>query len=402
METLKVALVSDWFYPKVGGVETHIHELALRLQGMGHEPHVITHIAAAQGLHDGWKPPYPVHRFKAAIYVKRLHVGAGLGMMRKVNDLYKEIGFDVTHAHGLFSPLAMLTSYVSRGIRDVPVVATNHSLLGSPRLGFAYKRLVRFMARKVDVFIAVSSVVAEDTRRMLGGSLGERRLVVIHNGVDTGFWRPPSSEERSEARRRLGVEDRLVIGVVARLTRRKRVDLIPRLAERLGGEAVFLMAGDGPERSMLEEMVRERGVEGRVIMLGFLPREKVREVLWASDVFLSPGELEACPIAVIEAQSAGIPVVGRNRSGVGDIVVHGETGFLFDSLDEAAGYLETLLANRSLRGRMAAAARRRAVERFSWESVVNRILEAYREAMDMASSIDRHMLLHRAWMRVKG
>ncbi|MDK2384681.1 MAG: glycosyltransferase, partial [Candidatus Korarchaeota archaeon] len=326
---------------------------------------------------------------------------AGLGMMRRINDLYKEQGFDVTHAHSLFSPLAMLTSYVSRGIRDVPVVATNHSILGSPRLGFAYRPLVRFMARKVDVFIAVSSVVAEDTRRLLGGSLGDRNIMVVHNGIDTGFWRPPSPGERGEARRRLGVDDRLVVGVVARLTRRKRVDLVPELASRLGSEVVFLVAGDGPQREELLERAERLGVRDRIVLLGFVPRERVREVLWASDVFLSPGELEACPIAVIEARAAGVPVVGRNRSGVGDIVVQGETGLLFDEVWEAAEHLSLLLGDEAARRRMAAASRRRAEEAFSWASVAGRSLEAYRRALEAASEVDRHMLLHRAWLRVR-
>lgn len=402
METFKIALVSDWFYPKIGGIETHIHELALKLVDIGHEPHVITHAVRNGGAADDQHFPYSVHRFKASIYISRLGAGAGFSMIRRINDLYKEQGFDITHVHSLFSPLALITSYISRGIRGVPVVATSHSMLGSSRLGFMYKPVLRFMTRKIDVFIAVSSVVAEDTRRLLGGSLKGREVVTVHNAIDTEYWRPPSPGEREEARRKLGAEDEIIVGVVARLTRRKRVDIIPRLARRLGRRAVFIVAGDGPRRRFLEEEAARLRVKDRVRLLGFVPRDTVRELLWASDVFLSPGELEACPIAVIEAQASGVPVVGRNRSGVSDIVVHGETGMLFDDFEGALSSLDLIIGDSRMRRRMSLAARRRAVENFSWSVTIRRVLDAYGKALSMADTVDRRMLLYKAWRRVKG
>ncbi len=407
METLKVALASDWFHPKVGGIETHIHELALKLLERGHEPHVITHDYRVLAPYtDSF--PYPVHRFSSFIYFKESHISLGPNLLWQANELYKRVGFDVTHVHSIYSPLSIAIANLSRGIRSVPVVATNHSFFGKPRLGLLIQRLIRHYTRRVDVFIAVSSPVAEDTRRVLGESLKDRPVLTIPNAVDPEFWRPPTEDEKQRARRELGLDDEgMAVAVVGRLTERKGIHRVPdilRKAKHLAGKdrIYLLIAGDGPLKTLIMEEITRNGLDGSSRLLGFMPRAKLRSVYWAADALLIPGPLEALPITSLEAMSCGLPIIAWRGSGLTDVVLDGETGFLVRSLDEFAERLALLAGDEDLRHRLGGHARRRIVEEFSWDRVLDRILEAYRVAIDRAAGDDKRYLLYRLWRRVKG
>lgn len=407
METLKVALASDWFHPKVGGIETHIHELALKLLERGHEPHVITHDYRVLAPYTD-PFPYPVHRFSAFVYFKESHISLGPSLLWQANELYKRVGFDVTHVHSIYSPLSIAIANLSRGIRGVPVVATNHSFFGKPRLGFLIQRLIRHYTRRVDVFIAVSRPVAEDTRRVLGEGLNGRPVYTIPNAVDPGFWRPPTDYERLRARRELGLDEEVVaVAVVGRLTKRKGFHKVPDIlgrAKRLAGrdKISLVIAGDGPLKPLIVEEIARNGLDGSSKLLGFMPRAKLRSVYWAADALLVPGPLEALPITSLEAMSCGLPIIAWRGSGLADAVLDGETGFLVRSLEEFAERLALLAGDEDLRRRLGGRARRRVLEEFSWDRVLERILEAYRVAMDRAAGDDKRYLLYRLWRRVKG
>ena len=411
METLKVALVSDWFCPKIGGIETHIHELSLSLLKLGHEPHVITH--DYRGWSGEWgcgRYPYPVHRFRGMVYLRRLHVSTGPGMLRSINRLYKGIGFDVTHVHSLYSPLAMGVAQLSRGVRSVPVVATHHSLLPRSAAGRAAARiLISFLAKRIDLIIAVSNAVRRDTMALLGRRGNGHRTIVVPNAIDPGFWRPPEPDERAEARRALGIaEDEIVVTVVGRLTKRKEIHHMPWIARRAWEKAgtskrvTLLVVGDGPERYRVERAAAAASNPPgfRVLVTGFRPRSLLRQVYWASDILAVPSEYEAFSITALEALACGVPVVGRSGSGIEDLVATTGGGLLAGSLSEMSDSIAQLLVNDELRAKLAAAAVKRVQSHYSWDHVAPRIVEAYRLAMREASISDREFLLHRLWLRV--
>ena len=409
METLRVALVSDWFYPKIGGIETHIHELALNLLRAGHEPHVITHdYRHHEGIRswDDRKLPYPVHRLHGSIYFKRVHVSLGPGALVEANRLYKRLRFDVTHVHSIYSPLGVAVAKVSRGIRDVGVVATNHSLFSwDSKVSKLTAMLVRRSLRHVDVFIAVSRVVEEDTKRLLGDKLGDRPLLRIPNAVDPVYWRPPEPEERERARKLLGIgSDEYTVLVIGRFTKRKAVHRAPRLAaaaaEKTGRRTRLLIVGDGELRRLVEEeAARYSNGLLRVDIHGFQPRERLRLYYWAADTTLITSRMEAFSITAVESMATGTPVVGYRGCGLEDVVAPG-TGFLAGSDDEVVEALAMLAADEELRHRMAAAAARRAQALFTWDAVLPKILDAYRLAMTIAETEDKHYLLHRAWLEI--
>ncbi len=408
MESLKIAIASDWFYPKVGGIEAHIDELARRLLSAGHEPYVITHdYRYLRPYSDDF--PYPVVRFPASVYLKKYHVSFGSSQFWRINEFYKEVNFDITHVHSIYSPLSVAVSKISRGIRGVPVVATNHSFYGKPPLDPVIRPLVRHELKKVDTFIAVSTPVAEDTRRLLGDSIEGRPVFVVPNGIEVSRWRPPEPEEREKAREELGIKDELAILYVGRMTERKNAHKMPfilREALKLGGipkdRVKLLVVGDGPMRPVLEENLLKTGIGEITVMKNFVPRGELLHLYWASDLVVVPGLLETFSVVALEAMATGRPVVGHNGSGLSDVVSHGKTGLLSLNEKDMARNLALLLTDRELLVKMGFRARKRVERRFSWENVLKRLLRVYRVTLDVGSEVDRRYLFYKIMRRIDG
>ena len=379
MESLKIALASDWFFPSIGGIEYHIHDLALNLVDMGHDVHVITRF----GDFPDKTLPYTVHRFKGRITVDSLHVSMGLDLLKRVNELYKKEHFDITHGHSIYSPIAVGVSNLSSGIRGVPSIITNHSFLGKSILNPTYIFLLRASLRKVNGFIAVSNAVQKDLEKILGPRLRNKPIHVVPNGIDTNFWKPV--EDKEEWKSRIGL-DGVVITTTSRLTKRKRIDLIPKLAKILTREyrmtdIKFVIIGDGPERRKIEELIKSYHVQDKVLMVGKQPREKVREYLWASDIYLSPTIYEAFGIAALEALSCGVPVIANNHGGISEIVKHGFTGLISQDDKELLENIVYLLNNVELIEEMGKNARKIVKEKFTWEKITKEIVEIYKKTI---------------------
>ncbi|AEK72526.1 glycosyltransferase [Thermococcus sp. 4557] len=406
MESLKIAIASDWFYPKIGGIESHIDELARNLVLMGHEPYVLTHdYRYMKPYIDSF--PYHVVRFPGTFYFKKYHSSVGFSQFWKINEFYKKTGFDITHVHSIYSPLAVAVSKISRGIRNVPVVATNHSFYGRPSLDFLIGPFIRHNLKRIDTFVAVSTPVAEDTRNLLGNKLNGRPVVVVPNGIDVRKWRPPEPEERERARRDIGVRDEIVVLYLGRMTKRKQAHRIPVMVKealkRSGipkSKVKLIMVGNGPMRPVLERNLQETGIGEITELYDFMERGRLLPLYWAADLVLMPGILEAFPVVGLEAMATGNPVIGRNESGLSDMVVHGITGLLAVSEEGMADNLARVFEEPELLVEMGVAARERARRDFSWEVMLRRLLRVYRMTIEVGSEVDRLYLLYKAMRRL--
>jgi glycosyltransferase involved in cell wall biosynthesis len=201
----------------------------------------------------------------------------------------------------------------------------------------------------------------------------EGKVQVIHNGVSLDRLTPPTSELPE------GVwvkSDQPLVLTVARLHPQKGLTYLLSAATCVPG-AMFLVAGDGPERGALEAESRRLGLAERVRFLGH--REDVPALLRSCDIFVLPSLFEGLPVAVLEAMGAGKPVVATAISGTDEAVVHGETGFLVAAGDPVglAEAIRRLLADPSLALRFGMAGRARVERQFSSETMADRVSEMY-------------------------
>lgn len=261
---------------------------------------------------------------------------------------------------------------VVHGIRELHVTEGEEVERPWTRVAIALERLGSPL---VDAYIA--------NWRGAAAFLSERgiptgKFIVIPNGIDPSEWKGGS---------RRPVADMPTIVCVAHFRPPKRHgDLIGGVALLLqrGVGVRCLLVGDGLRRPEMEALARRRGVDRAVEFLGRRLPEEVRALLGSSDVFVLSSLWEGMPASVMEAMSAGLPVVGTDVPGIRDLVVEGVTGYLVPARDPAglAARLEPLLRDPGLRMRMGEAGHARIVEEFSLDKMVERHAQSYRSLLD--------------------
>lgn len=383
MTRWKVALVCDWFLPRIGGLELLVRDLARALNQRGHEAHIIcstreppngTDSLELQGL--------TVHRLQAPLLPQTQTVFSRHAVTELERLLLRE-RYDLIHAHTILSPLAHAATFLAHRHR-LPSLLTEHSVLRGASMALlrALAKISGF-ASWPTLLTAVSRYVAEDLRQLSG-----REAHVLHNATDLTEW------YAAGAGRAESPAETQHVATVMRFTRRKRpvdiVRMIPQLQRHLPHELWprFTLVGDGPEMPRVRREIERLGVSPWVELPGFLPRPRIREILARAAVFVMPCRKEAMSIASVEARAMGLPVLARRPNGVSDVIEHGVHGFLAASDEEFVGCLAQLLSDAGLRQRMSEETRR-GLERFSWDHSIRRHIELYELARERVHGAGR-------------
>ncbi len=215
----------------------------------------------------------------------------------------------------------------------------------------------------------------------------KRLLHVVPNAVDVALFAPA---DREATRRALGLGEGPMLSTVGRLNYEKGFDVALEALARIATDypdARLLVVGKGEEREELESLARRLGVSERADFVGRQPPEMVAKYLAASDAFLFPTRRdEAFGIVTAEAMSCGVPVVASRIGAVSEILgsLNGEpVGILVrpGSVDELESAVRRLLRDPALRVSLGAAARARAVGEYSLETMIDRTVAVYREAI---------------------
>lgn len=301
----------------------------------------------------------------------------GLGGARRVPALRRMLRRarpDVFHAH-MSSPVAAkwgLTAAVLAGVRAVvgTVQVISHYVPDrSTRLQ------LRLLARQVDRYLAVSREIATGLVEDYGWPAA--KIEIVHNAVEIERF---GGDASPALREELGASDRPLVLTAARLSDQKGLPVLLEAASEVP-EAVFALAGEGPERVRLEELAERRGVAERVRFLG--RREDVPELLAACDVFALPSLYEGTSLAVLEAMAARRAVVSSAIGGTEELIEDGSSGLLVPAGDAAAlaAALRRLLGDSGLRERLAGRARERAEREFTRAGLAARVSAVYEDLL---------------------
>jgi glycosyltransferase involved in cell wall biosynthesis len=250
----------------------------------------------------------------------------------------------------------------------VPVVISALHSTGWPD---GVGRLNRMLTPLTDAFIGV----AKSHGRYLTEeeNFPADKVFVIPNGVDTDQYVP--NEAGDAVRRQLGISPTApIVATVAALRPEKNHEMLldaARLVINRMPEAHFLIVGDGPQRMSLEQRAIDLGIVHNVHFLGC--RHDVPRILSAAHVFALTSHNEANPLSILEAMSAGVPVVATNVGSVCESVLPGQTGWLVPPGDviEFANRTLHLLSSQPDRYRMSHAARQLVVDHASLNATVH-------------------------------
>ncbi|MEJ1296927.1 MAG: glycosyltransferase family 4 protein [Candidatus Sedimenticola sp. (ex Thyasira tokunagai)] len=369
---MRIAQISADFAPNIGGVASHVIELGQAQAQLGEEVHVVTRplgeMRSKKELWQGmtvYRPnlprPKPFYDWMLA---------------RWLRGFYATVKPDIIHVHGL-RPLK-----ATRNL-PCPVLFTNHTSGYLMKIEKGQKerdRLARQLAH-ISHVLAPSQELCDATA--LVGYQGP--IDFIPNGVDTDRFAPGESPIREE----LGISEEEVIVLLARrLVEKNGVTVFAEAVAALKELPVrLLFAGDGEERSKVEQILRDNGMFDQSIFLGGVPNPQMPDVYRAADISVLPSFMEATSITGLESMACGIPLVGTTVGGIPTLINDRETGLLVPPGDPATlgKTLAQLARDPELRQQMGTAARSRAEEKFSWRGIASRTLDIYQQHLDSHS-----------------
>ncbi|KAK7977383.1 PIGA (GPI anchor biosynthesis) domain-containing protein [Apiospora saccharicola] len=310
--TYNIAMVSDFFFPQPGGVESHIYQLATKLVDRGHKVVVITHAYADRKgiryLTNGIK----VYHVPFAIIYRSATFPTVFSFFPVFRNIMIREQIDIVHGHASLSSLCheALLHGRTMGLRTV---FTDHSLFGfADAASILTNKLLKFILSDVDHVICVSHTSKENT--VLRAALDPVMVSVIPNAVVSENFRPrkyppePPAPNNgfgnaTPAVHHLGPNDPVVI-----------VNL-----------------GESPQYSIhhcwvrsksidLEQMIEQNVLQDKVEMLGSVRHEQVRDVMIRGHIYLHPSLTEAFGTVLVEAASCGLYVVCTAVGGIPEVL----------------------------------------------------------------------------------
>ncbi|GIK10696.1 MAG: glycosyl transferase [Anaerolineaceae bacterium] len=232
----------------------------------------------------------------------------------------------------------------------------------------------------LSLYIAVSE---RDRQNLLRARIPEDDIALIYNAVDAA--QPPPAD-RGFLRREFNLPtDSTVCLAVGRLVRVKGYDVLVEAIKQAASHMsniVCVIVGEGEAHEELTRQIHEAGLDGRVILAGYLPRETIASALASCDVFAMPSRYEGTPIAVLEAAAMACPILASDAGGIPELVANEEHALLVQPEDPSAlaQGLIRLGADRAFARRLGENAQRRVREKFSLEAQVAATMDVYRKA----------------------
>jgi len=372
---LKIALICDWFLPRIGGIERHLDQLSGQLAAAGNDVTVITPTkgpaVAASGV--------LVQRMPAC-----LMPGVGLlwtpASFRRLGRAIRAQRFDVVHVHAsIISPAAYAAMYLAQKA-GLPTVTTGHSIWGKFKPSLRNLDALFHWSHWPVAYSAVSDRVARELRPLVS----PRPVDILPNAIDPEEWRLPLQAPT----------DRVNIACVMRLAPRKRGAILLRALQAAraqfpaGFRVCLQIAGDGTERKKLERLAHQLGLGDAVRFLGAQSPAQVKHLLAHSHFYVLPSLLEAFGIAALEARAAGLPVLAMREGGVKEFITDGVDGLLADSDQQFTQHLSRLCLDAPLRESIGTHNQRTPVA-FTWTHTLAAHFATYERARQLRSNPDR-------------
>ena len=318
---MKIGIVC---YPTFGGSGVVATELGKALADHGHEVHFITYSQPARL--DFFSENLFYHEVTVSKYPLFDYPPYELALASKLVDVVSYEQLDILHVHYAIphASAAYMAKQIlaSNGIH-IPVVTTLHgtdiTLVGKDR---TYKPVVTFSINQSDGVTAVSQNLKNDTCKFFEI---QKDIKVIPNFIDLNRFQHKAQNHFKIA---IAPNEEKIIVHTSNFRKVKRVPDVVKIFAKIVEKipAKLLLAGDGPERSEVEQLVRELNLKDSVRFLGKL--DAVEEILSVSDLFLLPSETESFGLAALEAMACKLPVISSNAGGIPELNIDGVTGFL--------------------------------------------------------------------------
>lgn len=362
-------------YPTVGGSGVIATELGKLLAEKGHEIHFISS-----------SMPFRLNKVYSNIYYHEVQVNQysvfqyppyDLALASKMAEVAKREQLDLLHVH--YAIPHAVCAYLAKKMTDdqLKIVTTLHgtdiTVLGyDPSLN----DMIRFGIEGSDVVTAVSESLVQQTYDLLQP---KKAIQTVYNFIDERVY---FKKDTQDLKTQYGISDEeKVIIHVSNFRKVKRVQDVVKSFNLIEKQVAskLLLVGDGPEISVVCNLVRELGLKDKVLFLG--KQENLEDLYSISDLMLLLSEKESFGLVLLEAMACGVPSVGTKIGGIPEVIDDGVTGFLSDvgDVEDIAQNAVKILENATLHKEFGENAISRVKEHFSSQKIVEQYEDMYKQ-----------------------
>ncbi|UCC58955.1 MAG: glycosyltransferase family 4 protein [Candidatus Bathyarchaeum sp.] len=380
----RICLVTHFFPPHMGGIEKVSYEQSKRLTKSGYKIDVLT--SKIKGRNE-----YPLKGIRVFHY-SPLNLAERIGVPYPILSIEAYRAFtevirkcDLVHAHGHVYMPSFLAGKVAKKYKK-PFILTQHNTF------IDYQSVLNILEhlndltigkavlKGADRVITVSKKTMEYVRK-LGADMS--KTSVIYNGVDIDTFHP---ENKSESRKKLGLPtNRKIILSVRRLVYKNGLDTLIEsvpLVTRNHPDTLFVVAGKGPSKKLIEDRIKELGIKDNIKLTGFVPDKLLPVYYDAANCFVLPSASgEGLPLVLLEAMACGVPVIATTVGGTPEIIKHMKNGVLVPprNPEAMAKAVSKLLSEERLGPAIGEESRRNVEDRFTWEKNLCQLQSIYSE-----------------------
>jgi phosphatidyl-myo-inositol dimannoside synthase len=366
----RTLIVTNDFPPRQGGIQSFLHELALRLPA--------DRLTVYAPRWDGdaefdARQPFEVVRHPTSLMIH------SPGVTRRAIEIARARNTEAV-IFGAAAPLGLITPALRRSTGITRAIAITHG----HEAGWAALPVARQLLHRIGEHVDVVTYLGEYFRVRLAGVVPPEKLARLSPAVDPAIFRPDPAAGAA-IRARHGLTGRPVVVCVSRLVPRKGQDLLIRAWPQVSAlvpDAALLLVGGGSYHAALRRLAQRSGVPDQVILTGPVPSAELPAHYAAGDLFAMPCrtrrnglDVEGLGIVYLEASASGVPVVAGRSGGAPESVQEGRTGFVVDggSIDQIADAVSRILEDPDLAARMGAAGRQWILERWRWQTHAARL-----------------------------
>jgi glycosyltransferase involved in cell wall biosynthesis len=380
----RVCLVTHFFPPHMGGIEKVSYEQSKLLTKSGYEFDVLTSKVKGQTEN-------PIKGLRVFPY-SSLKIAEKFGIPYPILTIqaYKHFAniikdCDLVHIHGHVYMSSYLAAKLAKKYRK-PLIVTQHNTF------IDYKSWLTVLEHLNDLVIGkailknadqILTVSKETKKYVLKLGADKSKTSVMYNGVDPKCFR---TAQKEESRIKLGLpKNRKIIFSVRRLVYKNGLDTliesVPLITQSYP-KVLFVVAGKGPSRKLIEDHIKELGIGSNIKLTGFVSDEQLPIYYNSADYFILPSASgEGLPLVLFEAMACGLPVIATTVGGTPEIVDHMKNGVLVPprNPEKMAKALIKLLATEHLGKIIGEQARADIACRFSWEENVKKLEHVYKK-----------------------
>jgi L-malate glycosyltransferase len=370
MRKLKIGITC---YPTVGGSGVVATELGKMLAEKGHEIHFISSSL-----------PFRLKKMYHNIYYHQVEVNQynvfqyppyDIALASKMAEVANRENLDLLHVHYAI-PHAVCAILAKQMInRDIKIVTTLHgtdiTILGNDH---SLSEAIKFGIEKSDYVTAVSNSLIKETNALLSP---QKRIETVYNFIDERVYHRIDARNLKE-KLQIHKDEKVIIHVSNFRPVKKVPDVVKAFSKVIKHiPAKLLLVGDGPEMSVVCNLVTELGLRDKVLFLG--KQDNVEELYSLSDLMLLLSEKESFGLVALEAMACGVPCIGTNIGGIPEVIEDGENGFtcFVGDIETIADKAITLLKDSDVHERFSSNAVKTVQEKFRADQIVSQYESIY-------------------------